>query len=478
MAIKVIKESAPPPGSLGKAELYALAVGQVIGAGVITLIVPAIKMTGYSAWLAYFFAIIMGFLIIAPALFVTSTLRLGGGYYSVLCDLAGPKLAGIFSFAFLTQCLSLSLFGVAAAEYLGDIIPFLSTPLAKTLVGASLLTFFFLVNLMGVDIMAGAQKLMTWLLIAALTMFAIMGIFNLKLPIFDFKDENFMPFGMINFTETGMLGNGFLPAILLFVYSCQGYVMTMAYGRDSKNARRDIPFAMMATVPTLLVLYVGVAMAGTGAIAISEYGESTSLVYAARSILPAPLFYFFIIGGPIMALLSTLNSSFAYNALTISQSCRDGWLPKKFGEQNSRGAYKYILTFMFILGLVPILLRFQVTTITNQIQLVGSVLNFMYLFAYIRMPSKYPEAWKKARLHIPNALFYVIVGISFLLNIVVFWKSTLSIDTTIVIVSVGALVVCAAAGLFRAKNGDITIHTSVWADDGNGEASAEGSASK
>ena len=52
MAIKVVKEPAPKPGTLGRVELYALAIGQVIGAGVITLIVPAIKMTGYSAWLA------------------------------------------------------------------------------------------------------------------------------------------------------------------------------------------------------------------------------------------------------------------------------------------------------------------------------------------------------------------------------------------------------------------------------------------
>lgn len=66
MAIKVVHEPEPKPGSLGKPELYALAIGQVIGAGVITLIVPAIKMTGYSAWLAYFAAIIMGFVMILP----------------------------------------------------------------------------------------------------------------------------------------------------------------------------------------------------------------------------------------------------------------------------------------------------------------------------------------------------------------------------------------------------------------------------
>jgi len=46
MGIKVINEPAPKPGTLKRPELFALAIGQVIGAGVITLIVPAIKMTG------------------------------------------------------------------------------------------------------------------------------------------------------------------------------------------------------------------------------------------------------------------------------------------------------------------------------------------------------------------------------------------------------------------------------------------------
>lgn len=195
MAIKVIKEAAPKPGTLGRPELYALAIGQVIGAGVITLIVPAIKMTGYSAWLAYFVAIIMGFIMILPNVFISSTLRLGGGNYSMLCDLAGPTYSGIFAFGTLTQCISLSLFGVAAAAYLGDVIPALGAPIARIIVGASLLTFFYIVNLMGVDFMAKAQKAMTWVLIAALLAFAIVGIFKIQLPIFNFSDPNFLTQG-------------------------------------------------------------------------------------------------------------------------------------------------------------------------------------------------------------------------------------------------------------------------------------------
>ena len=210
MAIQIIKEPAPKPGTLGKVELFALAIGQVIGAGVITLIVPAIKMTGYSAWLAYFVAILMGFVMILPFVFISSTLRLGAGNYSLLCDLAGPRVGGMFCFMYLTQCLSLSLFGASASAYLGDIIPVLSTPVARIIVGVSLLTFFYIVNMMGVDIMAKAQKLMTWMLIAALVLFAIVGIFKIKLPIFDFSDPNFMINGPgITFTDGKIRGPAF-----------------------------------------------------------------------------------------------------------------------------------------------------------------------------------------------------------------------------------------------------------------------------
>ena len=465
MEIKVIKEPAPPPGILGKPELYALAIGQVIGAGVITLIVPAIKMTGYSAWLAYFLAIIMGFIMILPNVFISSTLRLGGGNYSMLCDLSGPTASGIFAFSYLTQCMSLSLFGVASAAYLGDIIPALSGSMTRIVVGASLLTFFYVVNLMGIDIMAKAQKLMTWLLIAALILFAIVGIMKMTLPIFDFSDPNFLTNGWTITFSGGQISGGFLGAVLLFVYSCQGYSMTTAYGRDSKNARRDIPMVLVMAVPTLMLLYVGVALAGVGVMSVEEYGNSTTLVFAAQRIFPSWLFYFFIIGGPIMALLSTLNSSFAYNAITIGQSCDDGWLPVAFGKRNARGARTWILTFMYCLGIIPIIFGLSVTVITNMVQLIASFFAFLYFTAFIQLPKRYPEAWKKSRFHIPNGLYYAICLMSLSGFIVVFWKACLSMNATLAIANVSVLLIMAGIGVWRSKTGNIEIHTSVWSED-------------
>lgn len=102
-----------PKGTLGLVELYCLSIGQVIGAGVITLVGPAITATGYSAWLAYLLAIVLGFFTVFPLVFICGTLRLGGGYYSLIGALTNKTLAGMYAFAQLTKLLSISLFAVS-----------------------------------------------------------------------------------------------------------------------------------------------------------------------------------------------------------------------------------------------------------------------------------------------------------------------------------------------------------------------------
>ena len=100
-------------GTLGKSELLALGVGQVIGAGVITLVGQAVGVTGRSAWLAYGIAVIIGFIMVIPYVFLSSTIIVKGGAYSVIKAMSGERLAGMYVVSYITQCLSLSLMGTS-----------------------------------------------------------------------------------------------------------------------------------------------------------------------------------------------------------------------------------------------------------------------------------------------------------------------------------------------------------------------------
>ena len=86
-----VKEIKEKTGYLKRSDLYTIGVGQAIGSGVLTLIGPAILLTGQSAWLAYVAACIWGFMMIAPIPWITSTLKLGGGFYSLVGDMAGKR---------------------------------------------------------------------------------------------------------------------------------------------------------------------------------------------------------------------------------------------------------------------------------------------------------------------------------------------------------------------------------------------------
>ena len=80
----IVNTSEPKPGILGRGDLFAIAVGMVIGSGMVTLIGPAMAYTGYSVWLAYLTAIVMGFFMVFPYIILGGTMRVAGGPYSIL----------------------------------------------------------------------------------------------------------------------------------------------------------------------------------------------------------------------------------------------------------------------------------------------------------------------------------------------------------------------------------------------------------
>ena len=295
----------PPKGPLGRPELLALAVGQVIGAGVVTLVGPAIAYTGYSAWLAYFAAIVLGLIYILPIVFITGTVRLGGGQYSMVSGILGPIPAGFQAISCLTGSFACALFATSIGGYVNDLLPFIPAQIASI----TFLTLFFVINLFGVNIMAKVQKLMTWCLLAALMLFIVFGLFHLQNPIFDFHSGDFLSGGF----------KGFVSATMLLYYSTTGHYLTMNYSRTAQNATRDIPWAMLMATPVLLVVYCGVAIVATGVLPMADTA-GRSLAVVAQSIFPAPLFILFIIFGPMFALFTTMNGTMAGTPYMIAQS--------------------------------------------------------------------------------------------------------------------------------------------------------------
>lgn len=440
-------------GKLGLIELYCISIGQVIGAGVITLVGPAIESTGWSAWLCYGLAVVYGFIIVLPLVFITGTVKLAGGYYSLIAGFTQSKqLTGMYAVAQLTKMFSISLFAVSLGTYLKSLFPGIQ---GLTWIEACFMSFFFILNLFGIDIMAKAQKYMTYVLIAVLLLFSIWGLANYHNPIFDLSHPNFITNGVF----------GMWVATLSLEYSTTGYSMTMNYGAVARNATRDIPRALLLSAPTILILYCGVAIADTCVLPIEEV-TGQPLTYVALAIFPRVLFYVFIVGGPIMALLSTLNSTIPANCLAVVKACEDGWMPKSLAARNRYGVAWKIICIYWAIGLIPLMLGFSVSVITNNIQLLNSLLAIIYIYAYWFLPKRFPEAWKKSRYHIPDNLYRFCVAICFILQMIVLWTKAVTMSMTIVVTSTIVTLLLFGAGLIRAKDASIDMPKiiKIWTD--------------
>lgn len=117
------------------------------------------------------------------------------------------------------------------------------------------------------------------------------------------------------------------------------------------------------------------------------------LTYVAKEILPPPVFLFFMICGPFMALSTTINSCYASYVEPLFTATQDGWFLKKFGALNGWGTPWIILTLMWLCSMIPILLGWDVNTIANSYLLVDLTLGVFMVVATAQIPKKYPKAW-------------------------------------------------------------------------------------
>ena len=437
------KPAAPATSKkLGFKELYAISIGTVIGAGVFNVLGSAIAETGKSVWLAYVTAVILGLVINLPFWLMSSMATLQGGQYSMVAGLLDRKWAGMFLMGYIPTSFSYSLFGLGLGQYVNSLFPGVSAKFMGILV----LTFFFVLNLFDVSNMAKFQKIMTWILIGTLFMFIIFGLPQISNAPFDFGAEDYFLKG----------GAGFLSAVILLVYSCTSYVQVTNYGGMAKKPKKTLPKVIFMSACTIFVIYACAGMVATGILPIPDVAGKP-LTYVAKVILPKPLFVVLILGGVVMALATTLNSMYGSFGRIYAQGCHDGWFGGFLAKQNKHGAPVVLLTISWLIGVIPILINFDINTITNNIVLLTYAMGLLPRAALLMFPKKYPEVLAKSKTWHNVNLYYAANIFSLVVQIIVMILAAKALTPVIVICSIGALALCGVFSFFRAKTGKVNV---------------------
>ena len=376
---------------LGKKELMGIAIGQIIGAGIMSMMGVAIAMTGRSANLAFMLSAVFTMCTFFPSIFVTSCIRMRGGMYTQMAIFGGDKLAGYYSVVYFITNMSLAMYALSFAQYAVALIPGVPEKAVALIVG----TLFFILNFFGVDLMAKIQNLLVIVLILALAMFAVFGIPQVDLATyFSNADGLFMTEGV----------TGFLTAVAYLGFATGGATVILGVSAECKNPTKDIPFVIIVSTVAVAVLYGFVATAAAGVLPVAEV-MNQPLTLVAQQILPAPLYVFFIVGGAMFALATTLNSQIMSATKPVMQSCEDGWFPQSLATLSKYKTPYKILVIYYVILVVPIILDLEIAQISSIVQILGYVNNLILTTTAMKLPKMFPEAWEKSQFKVPTGVF-------------------------------------------------------------------------
>lgn len=383
---------------LGRKDLLSIGIGQTIGSGIFAMVGIGIAMTGRSASLAMLIAALFTILTNIPMIFVAGTVRLRGGFYTQLALLANKVSAGFFVIVHILSWTALAMYALSFADYMLGLLPAVAP--YRTFIALGVLTIFYVTNMMGIEGAAKLQNAMMVIMILALTAFIVFGLPRVT-PDY-FSQPEFMTGGVKSLFSAGAL----------FTWAVGGANVVIHLGAECKNPTKDIPFVIIVATLIISLFYAGLVVVASGVLPVAQVaGQPLTLVSA--EVLPYPLHVFFIVGGAMFALSTTLNSALGWVTKPILQAAVDGWFPAKVATISQK--YKtpiVILTMFYIECAVVILFDVPISTIGNMAVILNNVFFAILALTSMNMVKRIPDIWIKSKFHVSSGVlkFWAILG--------------------------------------------------------------------
>ena len=184
-------------GKLSRMDLFSMAIGQIIGVGIMTMTGIAIGFTGRSVPFAYILACILTVVSAVPQIFIGGTANFLGGQYSQIAVLGNKKLAGWYSYVNLCMLFAVSMYTLSFADYFLSLVPGAN----GKVIGCIALSIIFLMHLFGIKQAARLQNVLSAVLALAVAAYIAFGVGSIS-PDY-FAEDQFMTGGVLAILAVG-----------------------------------------------------------------------------------------------------------------------------------------------------------------------------------------------------------------------------------------------------------------------------------
>lgn len=386
---------------LGFWDLMGITMSQIIGAGILTYTGVAIGMTGRSVSVAYIIAAILTLITSSPIVIANGTLHFEGGQYSQVTELVSKRAGGFFIFIFIASNMSLSLYALSFGDYFISFFGFGD----KRVVACTVLTVFYIINMLGIDKVSKIQRWIVFTLLASFSIFIYRGIGHVDPNYFN---DKFLTGGL----------KGLLQAAALLNFAVVGGANIANLSRECKNPTRDLPRVIVICTVFVGFLYAAIAVVASGVLDV-ELVANKPMTDVARVILSKYEFIYFCVGGALIALISPLNGQFAWATKPIRQAAIEGWLPKHLAilNPNTRTPNR-LLTILYLVGIVPIIFNLDMAELGASIVAVYQLNALLIIYSLIGLMNRRPLEFANSPYKFSRRGIYFLTSIAGILGLI------------------------------------------------------------
>lgn len=414
--IKDFKETSENTGlkkNLSAFDLGLLGIGSVVGTGVFVATGQGAMMAGPAITIAFIIAAITSGLCALTYAELSTMFPVSGSTYSYSYVAFGEIIAWIIGWnLMLTYLVSAAAVASGWSSTLIGILNTYGIVLPETLTKSALAGG--VVDLPAILITC----VITWLLYVGVSESAkvnniIVGIKVFVILLFIFlglthiKPQNYVPF-----SPYGMGGIMSATAVIFFAYIGFDAVSTAA--EETKNPKRDVPIGLFICLVSVVVLYVGVALALTGMIPFKSI-DVMNAIPDALSQIGINWGSTLVATGAVIGMISTLLVTLYGQVRIFMAMSRDGLLPKAFSTINEKHGTPATCTI--ITGVITcVIAGFFPLTVIIDLCNIGTLFSFIAVSAGVIVLRKtMPDAERKFRC--PLVPLLPILAIAFCLYI-------------------------------------------------------------
>ncbi|HEX6718724.1 MAG TPA: APC family permease [Pyrinomonadaceae bacterium] len=362
---------------LGTLESYAALIGILIGAGIFQVTSQAWALTGPS--------VILGYLILTPAILATSIpyaaylstplgREPGGEYLHISRTVKGFRLAYVGAWLKIISYIGAGAYlANAMAGYLialsGNRIDAqrFRLPLALTA-----LIVFYLIHVIGIRWFGRFQVLLSALKCLALLVLIVPGLFVLQ-------SSNYTPF----FTHGS---SGFGASLLPLFFAYAGFESIAQTAGEVKDSTRRLPRILLKGITITALFYVFTSIVTFGVLPGGRLQASSAPMAEVASIyLPAGAAMFVTIGA-IAAIMTALNGTIFVPSRLAIMFVEDGLAPRWLGSINKTTATPIRGLTLTLIGCAALLISGQLSLALNVAVFALVVLYFIHSLVFLFLP--------------------------------------------------------------------------------------------